>query len=81
LRDEPTIFPRRDGAQLIKELTMDKDRIAGTAEQVKGSIKEAVGKITGNDSLEVEGKTEKIAGKAQQKVGEAKDAARDAFDK
>lgn len=60
---------------------MDKDRIKGTAEQVKGSIKEAVGKITGNDKLELEGKTDKVAGKAQAKVGEAKDAVRDAVKK
>lgn len=60
---------------------MDKDRIKGTAEQVKGSIKEAVGKITGNDKLEVEGKADKLAGKAQAKVGEAKDAVRDAVEK
>lgn len=60
---------------------MDKDRIEGAAEQVKGSIKEAVGKITGNDKLEVEGKADKLAGKAQAKVGEAKDAVRDAVEK
>jgi uncharacterized protein YjbJ (UPF0337 family) len=27
---------------------MDSDRIAGAAKQVKGSIKEAIGKLTGN---------------------------------
>jgi uncharacterized protein YjbJ (UPF0337 family) len=65
----------------MKGFVMDKDRIKGTAEQVKGSIKEAVGKITGNDKLEVEGKADKLAGKAQAKVGEAKDAVRDAVEK
>ena len=60
---------------------MDKDRIKGTAEQVKGSIKEAVGKVTGNDKLQVEGKADKLAGKTQDQVGKAKDAARDAFKK
>lgn len=60
---------------------MDEDRIKGAAGQVKGSIKEAVGKITGNDKLEVEGKADKLAGKAQAKVGEAKDAVRDAVEK
>ncbi|AUC93716.1 MULTISPECIES: CsbD family protein [Bradyrhizobium] len=60
---------------------MDKDRIKGTAEQVKGSIKEAVGKVTGNDRLEIEGKAEQIAGKAQAGIGKAKDAARDALKK
>ena len=60
---------------------MDKDRIEGKATEIKGSIKEAVGKITGNDSLQVEGKADKMAGKAQAKVGEAKDAVRDAVEK
>ncbi|RZA12281.1 MAG: CsbD family protein [Proteobacteria bacterium] len=57
---------------------MDKDRIKGAAEQVKGSIKEAVGKVTGNEELEIEGKADKLAGKTQAKVGEAKDTVRDA---
>jgi uncharacterized protein YjbJ (UPF0337 family) len=26
---------------------MDKDRVAGTAKQVKGSVREAIGKVTG----------------------------------
>lgn len=60
---------------------MDKNRIEGKATEVKGSIKEAVGKLTGNDSLQVEGKADKLAGKAQAKAGEAKDAVRDAVNK
>lgn len=60
---------------------MDKDRIKGTAEQVKGSLKEAVGKVTGNEKLEIEGKAEQIAGKTQAGIGKAKDAARDALKK
>jgi uncharacterized protein YjbJ (UPF0337 family) len=74
-------FRRAQSRARMKGFVMDKDRIKGTAEQVKGSIKEAVGKITGNDKLEVEGKADKLAGKAQAKVGEAKDAVRDAVEK
>ena len=37
---------------------MDKDRIKGSAKQVKGSVKEAVGKLTGDAILEAEGKIE-----------------------
>ncbi|MBN8957592.1 MAG: CsbD family protein [Rhizobiales bacterium] len=58
---------------------MDKDRIAGKAKEVKGAIKEGVGKMTGNKETEAEGKVEKAAGKVQGKVGEAKDAVRDTF--
>jgi uncharacterized protein YjbJ (UPF0337 family) len=57
---------------------MDKDRIEGTAKQVKGSIKETVGKIAGDQKLETEGKIDKATGKVQNAVGGAKDAIRDA---
>jgi uncharacterized protein YjbJ (UPF0337 family) len=58
--------------------TMDKDRIEGVAKQVKGSIKEAIGKVTGDTKTEAEGKAEKVAGKVQNAVGGAKDSLRDA---
>lgn len=60
---------------------MDKDRVAGIGKQVKGAVKEGAGKVTGDAKLEAEGKTDKAAGKVQNAVGGAKDAARDAMDK
>ncbi|MDO1584606.1 CsbD family protein [Rhizobium oryzicola] len=57
---------------------MDKNRIEGAARQAKGSLKEAVGKVTGNRELEIEGKADKAAGNAQSAVGKAKDAIRSA---
>ena len=44
---------------------MDKDRIAGAAKEIKGAIKETVGKAVGDAKLESDGKTDKIAGKVQ----------------
>jgi uncharacterized protein YjbJ (UPF0337 family) len=35
---------------------MDKDRFKGSAEQAKGAVKEAVGKVLGDTKLESEGK-------------------------
>ncbi|CDN94709.1 CsbD family protein [Agrobacterium tumefaciens] len=58
---------------------MDKNRIDGIARQAKGTIKEATGKITGNEKLQAEGKAEKIAGQAQEKLGKAKDAVAKTF--
>ena len=49
---------------------MDNNRIEGIARQAKGTIKEAAGKITGNDKLQAEGKAEKLAGQAQEKYTE-----------
>ena len=56
---------------------MDKDRVEGAAHQVKGSVKEAVGKMTGDKKTEVSGAAEKAAGKVQNTVGGAKDAVKD----
>ena len=55
---------------------MDKDRIAGSAKVVKGSVKEAVGKALGDAKLNAEGKADKVEGKAQNAVGGIKDALR-----
>ena len=45
---------------------MDKDRIKGAAEQVKGKVKEQAGKLTGDKKLETEGKIDKAAGKVHE---------------
>ena len=55
---------------------MDKDRIAGSAKVVKGTVKEAVGKAIGDAKLTAEGKADKVTGKAQNAVGGIKDALR-----
>jgi uncharacterized protein YjbJ (UPF0337 family) len=60
---------------------MDKDRIAGAARQVKGAIKETVGKLTGDAKTQAEGAAEKAAGKVQNIVGGAKDAVRETAEK
>ena len=57
---------------------MDKDRIEGSATQTKGSLKEAAGKVTGDEKLKSEGAADKAAGKVQNAVGGVKDAVRDA---
>ena len=41
---------------------MDKDRIAGSTKQVKGSIKEAVGKAVGDVKLQSEGESDRVLG-------------------
>ncbi len=55
---------------------MDKDRIAGSAKQAKGAVKEAAGKVTGDAKLTGEGKSDKLKGKIQNAVGSVKDAAK-----
>jgi uncharacterized protein YjbJ (UPF0337 family) len=58
---------------------MHKDTIKGAAKDASGSIKEAAGKVTGNERLQAEGAAEKTVGKVQKGVGDLKDAARNAL--
>lgn len=60
---------------------MDKNRVEGAARQVTGSVKEAIGKLTGDKTTQAEGAAERVAGKVQSKVGKAADAVRDIFRK
>jgi len=55
---------------------MDKDRIKGSAQQAKGTIKEVTGKVTGDAKLAAEGKADKKAGKARNVLGGLKDTVR-----
>ncbi|WP_175932914.1 MULTISPECIES: CsbD family protein [unclassified Burkholderia] len=59
---------------------MDRNRIEGRLKQVRGSVKEALGKVTGDRETEAEGLAEQQAGKRQEKAGEAADAVRDHTD-
>ena len=47
-----------------------KDRAKGTLHEVKGSVKEKVGRATNNPDLEAEGQVENIGGKVQKKIGQ-----------
>lgn len=58
---------------------MHKDQMKGAAKDAKGSMKEAAGKMTGDDRMRAEGAADKTAGKIQKGVGNLKDAARNAL--
>lgn len=57
---------------------MDKERIKGAAQQVKGEIKDIAGKVMGDSKLQAEGKADKVEGKIRNTVGGMKDSVRDA---
>jgi uncharacterized protein YjbJ (UPF0337 family) len=56
---------------------MNKDRVEGSANQVKGKIKEAAGKAVGDSKLQTEGVADQVKGKVQNAVGGLKDALKD----
>ncbi|MGB8528572.1 MAG: CsbD family protein [Rhodoplanes sp.] len=51
---------------------MDKDRIVGSAKQIKGAVKQVVGKAAGDAKLESEGMADKVEGEAQNAIGSLK---------
>ena len=55
----------------------DHDRIEGAAKNLGGNIKEAAGKLTGDEKLKAEGRAEQVEGKIQNAVGGLKDTLRD----
>ena len=54
------------------------DKAKNLAEKTGGAIKEATGKVTGNDSLEAEGKTDQAKADLKQSGEKIKDGLRDA---
>jgi uncharacterized protein YjbJ (UPF0337 family) len=57
---------------------MNKDQVQGRVEEVKGSVKQATGRITGKPDLEDRGTIEKAAGKIQKTYGDVKEDVKDA---
>jgi len=56
-----------------QEIAVNNDRIKGAAREMRGSIKEAAGKLTGNTTLQAKGAVQKAAGKVQNAVGKVED--------
>lgn len=49
-------------------------------DRIEGRAKETAGKVTGDDRLEAEGRTQRAKGTVQRKAEEAKDAAKGTMD-
>lgn len=49
-------------------------------DQAKGHIKEAIGGVTGDKDLEREGRDDRLAGEAKEKIGDAKDKVEEVVD-
>ena len=52
--------------------TSTKDKIKGSAKEAAGKVKETAGRTTGNRDMEDRGTAEKAGGKIQKKVGDIK---------
>jgi uncharacterized protein YjbJ (UPF0337 family) len=58
---------------------VNKDQVKGVGKQVKGSVKETVGRVTGNRRTEAEGAAEKTVGKVQKGYGDVKEKVKGAL--
>jgi uncharacterized protein YjbJ (UPF0337 family) len=66
----------------------NRDEVEGKYEQAKGSVKEGLGRVTGDDEMEAEGAGDKLKGDIQEgwggtkrKVGDMLEHAGDAINK
>ena len=53
---------------------------SGTMDKAKGAVKEAVGKVTGDERTEAEGKTDQVKGKVKNVTDDVADPAKGARD-
>jgi uncharacterized protein YjbJ (UPF0337 family) len=66
----------RNRTHTTNSMGVDRDRVAGSAEQAKGSVKEGVGNVLGDTKLQAEGRADQAEGKAQNTAGGIKDTLR-----
>ena len=52
---------------------MDKDRVVGSAKQVKGAVKQSFGRAVGDAKLESAGQVDKVEGTFQNAIGGLRD--------
>jgi len=59
-------------------MSSTKDKIEGLSNEAADNLKQAAGKVIGNDRLRAEGVVQERRGEAQQAIGKAKDAVKKA---
>ena len=57
---------------------MNKERIKGAAQRLKGKIETTIGKLTGNTRLKADGQVDKVVGSARSSLGKAQEAVKEA---
>ncbi|GLS52311.1 hypothetical protein GCM10007886_04930 [Methylobacterium gregans] len=67
-----------DGSDAMSSTT---DKIKGLANEAAGNVKQGIGKATGNEKLQAEGKAQELKGETQRAVGGVKDGVNNAAQK
>ncbi|MCP1715683.1 uncharacterized protein YjbJ (UPF0337 family) [Methanocalculus alkaliphilus] len=60
-----------------ENMAIEEDEIRGKGKQIKGKVREEVGKLTGNRTEQVKGKIEQVVGKGQEEIGTIKRKAKE----
>ena len=58
---------------------MNDDQTKGRFDKLKGDMKEGLGKLSGNETMEAEGKADQAKGSVQGKYGDTKEKLADKF--
>jgi uncharacterized protein YjbJ (UPF0337 family) len=61
-------------------MTSTTDKMKGAANEAAGNIKQGVGKVIGNEKMQVDGAIQERKGEAQHAVGHAKDTVKKIVD-
>lgn len=72
-----TIFNQKEN---LKMSIPNKDEVEGKFDQLKGKVKEGVGDLTDNESLEAEGEADQVSGETQETWGKFKRGVGDTID-
>ncbi|HUK60133.1 MAG TPA: CsbD family protein [Stellaceae bacterium] len=56
---------------------LDSDRVQGTGKELKGTVEQGAGAVTGDQKLQAQGQTDKSNGQLQDAWGKFKDSVRD----
>jgi len=60
---------------------MNKDQVKGTVKDAAGKVQEKAGELTGSREQQAKGITKQVEGTAQKNYGDAKEAVKDKIDK
>jgi uncharacterized protein YjbJ (UPF0337 family) len=60
---------------------MNKDQVKGTAKNIAGKVQEGAGKLVGSKEQQAKGLLKQATGKAEKKLGDVKEAAKDSVGK
>ena len=59
---------------------VDRNRVEGAGDKAKGNLKEAAGRLTGDEKLKAEGRADKAGGSVKSTIGGIADTIRDKTD-